>query len=1490
MIFFYSKKSRRHLNFFFMKKTITNRLPGFRQLTKQLMLLSFLLAGAVSQSAAQVIVGTGTSTARFPFSFWYGYSRNAAIYTAGELNTATSGGTITTLAWYSGSASSTVGPVVIYLKTVGTATAVASDTWANTIAGATQVYTGTPAAWVTGWNTIDITDFAVPAGQNVEVLVECNVMGTGTGGQTSTAFRYTAAGIDNHAYWQQDTNPPGSTPAASTAGAINNNRPNITFGGLLPPSCLPPASVTVPLANITAATAVVNWTAPATTTPTNYQWEVRTSGAPGSGSPVAGGTVTAPTLTANAGGLTAGTAYTAYVRSQCGTTDFSAWSAGTAFTTSPANDEPSGAVTLTVNPGASCVTSATGTTVSATQSTAPAPGCSATGTDDDVWYTFTATGAIHAIAFTGVSTGTMVAALYTGTPGNLTPVSGACGSTSFTASNLVNGTTYYVRVYNTATSNSTQSNFTICLTSPPPPPVNDECTAAISLTVAPYTASNCTSGTPGTTVSATASSITAPPSSAWTTSQDDDVWYEFTATNAVHVIRFCNVTYPIGTAVDMGVSINAGCTSGNSELAGSTVPLSSGSGSFNATGLTVGTLYKLRVLTNGTSSRANFDITVMEPPPMTYVSSTTTQASTSTATAGTINQQILGVQVVANGVQNPLNVTQMVFSTTGSTDAADIANAKVYYTGSSSTFATTAQFGTAVLNPNGTFTVTGSQALAGGPGNTTNYFWLTYDVSCNATATNVLDAQSVSVTVAGIAQTPTVTNPSGTRAVTALTAYNTIADGDWSNPLIWSCGVVPNSTIAVNVNHNVNVTTSGNTSGNITIATGKTLTISSGDLTMGPQGGGNRTFTNNGILTVNGGTLNLNGNVVIASGSKVNQTAGDINIDGNAAGVTANSVPSGTYILSWTIAVAADLNLTGGTITIVDPHVAATNTFWATYSPTGSVSAGPNHTFRFGDGISSDPGGANGFAFYSWSGSGLFKFGKVILEANTGNAASRFVNLYNGSGGTYCNFSAAGDVVINNGAELRQVGTTSTGLMAFAGNLTVNTGGTLTAPGIVYFGNVTSSSSTAVNNSATNNAQVISGNGTFRNATSAPTANFASLTINNTSTAGVTFANANTLLSGANAGTVSGTLTMTAGMINTGNSAIVLGISAAAAGTYSYTAGTIAGKLKRWISASTGSRVFSVGDASGPKTATINFTAAPSAAGTLTAEWIAGSPGTNGLPLVEGANSYSYVSGSGYWRVTAGDGLTGGTYTATFNGVNVADVGNYATTTFGKRSDASAPWSLDGTAVATTGSNSNFTLSRTGITTGFSEFGILMTTAPLPVTLESFTGRNNGAVNDLSWKTAGEANFSHFELERSADGKSYGKLASVNAQGNEDGSSYGYTDERPFDGKNLYRLRIVDRDGSARLSEVVELYVKSGNSLVMRLHPNPVDQLLHVTIDGKADGTGQVQVLDIAGKVLHTIEARSNSLSIDMSGLPAGTYMVRYSDRSNRQVLKVSKK
>ncbi|HLF51769.1 T9SS type A sorting domain-containing protein, partial [Flavobacterium sp.] len=292
-------------------------------------------------------------------------------------------------------------------------------------------------------------------------------------------------------------------------------------------------------------------------------------------------------------GLTVGTTYYARVYTTSSTVTLT-----TNFTVClgtlpapPTNDEPSGAVVLTVNPDMACAITTNGTTISATASTAVAPSCNATGINDDVWYTFTATDVAHRFVYSGVTSGTIATALYTGTPGSLVQLVGACLSgTTLNFTGLTVGTTYYARVYTTTSTVTITTDFTICLGVPPPAPINDFIANASILTES--TNETCNNGLVGTTDSATHSADYI------CNATDLDVWYTFTPSTTGTYNFNRTITSGTGTgyiSVYSGVSgaltrLNTSCTINNFALT-----------------LTAGTTYYISVASAATST-INFSL------------------------------------------------------------------------------------------------------------------------------------------------------------------------------------------------------------------------------------------------------------------------------------------------------------------------------------------------------------------------------------------------------------------------------------------------------------------------------------------------------------------------------------------------------------------------------------------------------------------------------------------------------------------------------------------------------------------------------------------------------------------------------------------------------------------------------------------------------------------------------------------------------------------
>jgi hypothetical protein len=283
------------------------------------------------------------------------------------------------------------------------------------------------------------------------------------------------------------------------------------------------------------------------------------------------------------------------------------------------NDLCTTAIPLTID--ATCVA---GTTVGAINSTNPAGATNfacdgTTATDRTVWYSFVATAPNHTINLTAVQPGyNAVIHTYTGTcaggltalvaPLNCQNANGNGGSETEVLTGLTVGTTYFVRISGSGAGVAG----TFCLQVVTPPPTNDTCAAATNLTVDGACINGYTIG---------ATNNAAPTGAdCGVLVTDRTVWYTFTATAANQTVNLTNLsaTYDAVVSVYSGAcgGLTAGsCINGGAAGANETLAL---------TGLTVGTVYRIRISGNGNGNQGSFCINVTQPAPTNDICSAAT--------------------------------------------------------------------------------------------------------------------------------------------------------------------------------------------------------------------------------------------------------------------------------------------------------------------------------------------------------------------------------------------------------------------------------------------------------------------------------------------------------------------------------------------------------------------------------------------------------------------------------------------------------------------------------------------------------------------------------------------------------------------------------------------------------------------------------------------------------------------------------------------------
>ncbi len=172
----------------------------------------------------------------------------------------------------------------------------------------------------------------------------------------------------------------------------------------------------------------------------------------------------------------------------------------------------------------------------------------------------------------------------------------------------------------------------------------------------------------------------------------------------------------------------------------------------------------------------------------------------------------------------------------------------------------------------------------------------------------------------------------------------------------------------------------------------------------------------------------------------------------------------------------------------------------------------------------------------------------------------------------------------------------------------------------------------------------------------------------------------------------------------------------------------------------------------------------------------------------------------------------------------------------------------------------------------------------LPVTLLEFKGNLNNNAVKLTWSVSREVNIDSYEVERSFDGVSFTKIASIVASNNNSSSTSTYTSNdnlQAVTAPNVYyRLSIIDKIGTVKNSNTINFKLNTKGKIGIVVNPNPAISFFFIKITTSKDAFAQIKVVDMLGRVLITqngkIFAGTNTQTFtNINNLSAGTYVVQ---------------
>jgi len=194
----------------------------------------------------------------------------------------------------------------------------------------------------------------------------------------------------------------------------------------------------------------------------------------------------------------------------------------------------------------------------------------------------------------------------------------------------------------------------------------------------------------------------------------------------------------------------------------------------------------------------------------------------------------------------------------------------------------------------------------------------------------------------------------------------------------------------------------------------------------------------------------------------------------------------------------------------------------------------------------------------------------------------------------------------------------------------------------------------------------------------------------------------------------------------------------------------------------------------------------------------------------------------------------------------------------------------------------------------FSRWTLSSLNNALPVLFTSFLVRCANGSALVTWKTAQEQNSNRFDVQKSTDGRYWQVIAQIAAAGNSNvEKSYSYTDTNAFSGKALYRIAEHDLDNAINYSTITALNCGAGNN-ELTVHPNPVRDMLWISVKGADNSIDQIQVFDNKGSLIQfpLVNSVSNHESgINMQTLPSGIYLlhIRLKKGNEMKTVKVIK-
>lgn len=180
----------------------------------------------------------------------------------------------------------------------------------------------------------------------------------------------------------------------------------------------------------------------------------------------------------------------------------------------------------------------------------------------------------------------------------------------------------------------------------------------------------------------------------------------------------------------------------------------------------------------------------------------------------------------------------------------------------------------------------------------------------------------------------------------------------------------------------------------------------------------------------------------------------------------------------------------------------------------------------------------------------------------------------------------------------------------------------------------------------------------------------------------------------------------------------------------------------------------------------------------------------------------------------------------------------------------------------------------------------------LPLELRNFQAVYKADAIGLTWQTANESGFDHFELERSTDESTFRTLGRIERLGGMEVRDYSYLDkDADPDVTYYYRLKMVDYDGLSNYSPLIHARIGKKGYEILSVSPNPSSDKTTVKFISPEENSMTMTLCDLTGRLLETRTLTSlkgaTEIIIDLKDYSAGIYCVTLAGPSGRMSTRI---